>query len=163
MKIFKALIKIFFLSITFLFSNPDLKAQSGKYYVVDRAPWSQSGNETALNAVIGANNWTKVNYSASATTIFSTSNIFVMLEGSDDNINFINFMATNQSLIENWVFNGGYLFIKISDNYFFNNRYAPEGFTVPIGFANTILEKKFTRNVTLTPTGINTIGSTSKS
>jgi hypothetical protein len=145
------LIKISFFTILFTIINSSLFAQSGKYYLVDINPWGQTNTDNALNTVFGTNAWTKSDYSTiSATTIFSASNSFVMIEGGDGNQNFPTYMSTNQSTIENWVASGGELFIKVAPNY---------GSNIPIGFLSTIIiYPNFSANVSLTTEGINTIG-----
>jgi hypothetical protein len=145
------LIKISFFTILLTIINSSLFAQSGKYYLVDNNPWGQTNNDDALNTVFGTNAWTRSTYSATlASTIFSASNSFVMIEGGDGNTGFPAYMLANQSLIETWVSNGGYLLIKSAPNY---------GATIPIGFSSTnITYPSFANTVSLTTEGINTIG-----
>jgi hypothetical protein len=146
------LIKISFIIIVFTIINSTLFAQSGKYYLVDVDPWGMTTTDDALNTVFGSGTWTKTNYSTiSATTIFSASNSFVMIEGGDDNLDFPVYMSTNQSTIENWVTSGGVLLIKSAPNY--------GSSSIPLGFSSTqLIYPRYSITVSLTTEGINTIG-----
>jgi hypothetical protein len=70
-----------------------------------------------MDAVFGSGNWTQANFSTPAATIFQASTDFVMLEGSDYNSNLPGFVSANITVIENWVSNGGRLFINAGPNY----------------------------------------------
>jgi hypothetical protein len=114
---------------------------TNNYYVVDTDPWGQTFNQTAMNNVFGAGNWTQGNYSTAASTIFDPSVCFVMLEGGDFNANELNaFLSANLSLIETWVSNGGRLFINAAPN---------EGGNINLGFdGTTLIYPSFSSNVT---------------
>jgi hypothetical protein len=100
-------------------SNLFAQCTGGRYYVRDTEPWGQTSNVTAMNSTFGSGNWTQGTFSTSAATIFSSSNCFVMIEGSQNNSGFPAFMTTNQTLIENWVAAGGKLLINAAPNYNF--------------------------------------------
>nr|AUN35604.1 hypothetical protein [uncultured bacterium] len=116
----------------FLIFSHFAQGQCGKYLVFNSAPWGQTGDQSAMNAVFGAGGWTQATYNTSASTIFSASNCFVMLEGSEigNAITLNSFLSTNRTLIENWVNTGGRLFINAAPN---------EGGNINCGFNNTII------------------------
>jgi hypothetical protein len=122
----------YLLSVALLGSLGTVQAQcTNNYYVVDTNPWGQTFNQTAMTNVFGASNWTQANFSATASAIFDPSVCFVMLEGGDGNANELNaFLATNLTLIETWVSNGGRLFINSAPN---------EGGNINLGFDGTTL------------------------
>ncbi len=123
---------IYLLTVLVFIGVHDVQAQCGKYLVFNSAPWGQTGDQSAMNAVFGAGNWTQGTYNTSASTIFSASNCFVMLEGSEvgNAIPMNNFLSINRALIENWVTTGGRLFINAAPN---------EGGNINCGFNNTII------------------------
>ncbi|MBL7718730.1 MAG: T9SS type A sorting domain-containing protein [Flavipsychrobacter sp.] len=99
-----------------LFSSLAAQAQCGKYYVQDMDPWSSTSNQQAMDQVFGTGAWTQANYSTSVATVFSPSNCFVVLEGSDNNPALTSYITNNQAVIENWVAAGGRLFINSAPN-----------------------------------------------
>ncbi len=123
----------------------------GNYYVVDSNPWGTTNDITAMNNVFGAGNWTQGNFSTPAATIFSPSNNVVFLEGSDWNPNFPTFVSTNIALIENWVNNGGRLFMNAGPNYGSNQNW---------GFNNTVLNYAWYANSVTTTVPANQIFTT---
>ncbi|OJW84987.1 MAG: hypothetical protein BGO69_10620 [Bacteroidetes bacterium 46-16] len=96
---------------------PHYNASAGAYYVQDNNPWGQTTNQTCMTAVFGAGGWTLGSTSTPAATIFAPTTTFVMLEGSDGNSNMPNFINANITTIENWVSNGGRLFMNAAPNY----------------------------------------------
>ncbi|MEO6669680.1 MAG: T9SS type A sorting domain-containing protein [Ferruginibacter sp.] len=125
--------KLIYLVVVFVFmSLQAAQAQCGKYLIFNSAPWGQSDDQNAMNAVFGAGGWTQGTYATNPTTIFSASNCFVMLEGSES-INptaLKNFLLANNALIENWVAGGGRLFINAGPN---------EGGNITCGFGGTVI------------------------
>jgi hypothetical protein len=119
--------------------------------LVDFNPWNQINNQRALNTIFGAGNWNQSNYSTPASTIFNPSNSFVMIEGGDENSTFPSYISTNQTLIENWVSNGGKLLVKVAPNYW-------SGATFDLGFSGTQIVQNYIVSVSLTLQGISTIG-----
>lgn len=88
-----------------------------RFYIRDANPWSVNDNINALNAVFGANNYTVGNFAIAPASVFNANTQFVFLEGSDANALALNtFFTANQTLIENWVYNGGRLFINSAPN-----------------------------------------------
>lgn len=123
----------------------------GNYYVVDNNPWGTTNDITAMNNVFGAGNWTQGNFSTPAATIFSPSNNVVFLEGSDYNPNFATFVTTNITTIENWVSNGGRLFMNAGPNYGGNQNW---------GFSGTVLNYAYYANQVTTTVPANQIFTT---
>jgi hypothetical protein len=82
------------------------------------SPWGASSNETAMTTVFGAGNWSDLRYeTVSAATLFTTGNTFIYMEGSDSNADELeSFITVNVSLIQNWVSNGGSLFVNAAPN-----------------------------------------------
>lgn len=82
------------------------------------APWGENTNETAMDTVFGAGNWSDLRYETVApATLFSPTNTFIFMEGSDDNANELeSFLSSNQATLENWVSNGGSLLLNSAPN-----------------------------------------------
>lgn len=88
-----------------------------KYYITDTQPWGVPDNVTAMNAVFGVGNWIQGSFATPPGTIFAPGTQFVFIDGSDANAIAMNtFMTANQALIENWVTNGGRLFLNSAPN-----------------------------------------------
>lgn len=115
-----------------LISSGYVHGQCGKYLVLNNYPWGSSDDQVTMDAVFGVNGWTLASYSSSATSIFSPSNCFVMLEGSESGnpIALNSFLIANNALIENWVASGGRLFINAGPN---------EGGNITCGFSGTVI------------------------
>jgi hypothetical protein len=85
-------------------------------YMTDTAdPWGihdvPGSAEYAMNQAFGAGNWT-ADYGYT-TTPFNSNTKFIYLEGgAGDSADFFKFVASNLTTIENWVANGGHLFIN---------------------------------------------------
>jgi hypothetical protein len=122
----------YLIAMLFLIFSNSAGAQCGKYLVFNNSPWGQTGDQSAMNTVFGTGGWTQATYSTSATTIFSASNCFVMLEGSEigNVIPLSNLLILNHALIENWVSSGGRLFINAAPN---------EGGNINCGFGGTVI------------------------
>ncbi|KXK42861.1 MAG: fibronectin type III domain-containing protein [Bacteroidetes bacterium OLB11] len=103
-----------------------------KYYITNTEPWGIVDNEHQMDVVFGVGGWIYDDFSTpNLATIFSPNTQFVFLEGSDLNANALNqFMLLNGPLIENWVQNGGRLFLNAAPN---------EGGVQNWGFGGTIL------------------------
>ena len=82
------------------------------------SPWNQTTNETAMNTVFGSGNWSDLRYeTVNTASLFTVANSFIYMEGSDDNANELeSFITVNLSLVQNWVSNGGSLFINAAPN-----------------------------------------------
>ncbi len=105
-------------------------ASATPYYVQDVNPWGTTQNITCMNNVFGAGGWIQATFSTPAATIFAASTQFVMLEGSDQNSNMPTFVNNNITLIENWVNNGGRLFMNAAPNYGSNQTWGFSGTTL---------------------------------
>lgn len=81
------------------------------------APYPNA-NPTELDAVFGAGGWT-LNYyeTAVAASIFSDNTCYVYMEGGDGHTNLMEtFFIANQTTIEQWVYDGGSLFMNAAPN-----------------------------------------------
>ncbi|MBK7039448.1 MAG: hypothetical protein IPH46_02930 [Bacteroidetes bacterium] len=105
-------------TLTAVVSNANLGVQQGlKYYITNSPPWGSPSNVDEMNAVFGPGNWIPANFSANAASIFLPGTQFVFLEGSDGNATALNnFVTANLTLIQNWVFAGGRLFLNAAPN-----------------------------------------------
>ncbi|MBS1585058.1 MAG: T9SS type A sorting domain-containing protein [Bacteroidetes bacterium] len=103
---------------------------AGNWYIQDVNPWGSTTNVTAMNNVFGAGNWTQGNTSTPAATIFQASTNVVFLEGSDGNSNMPNFINANITTIQNWVSNGGRLFMNAAPNYGTSQNWGFSGTTL---------------------------------
>lgn len=108
-------LKLLALGLLFMLSHAN--AIGGAYYVQDSNPWGYTQNQTCMDAVFGPGNWTLGNYTTPAATIFAPTTTFVMMEGSQYNTALEGFVNTNIAAIENWVNNGGRLFINAAPWY----------------------------------------------
>jgi uncharacterized repeat protein (TIGR01451 family) len=82
------------------------------------APWGSVANETAMNRVFGANNWQDLRYeTVIPANVFSPATKFIYMEGSDNNaVELETFLGSNIVTIQNWVSNGGNLFLNAAPN-----------------------------------------------
>ncbi len=128
------------------------RTNAGVYYVQDVNPWGQTTNQTCMDAVFGAGNWTLANTGTPAATIFAPTTTFVMLEGSDGNSNMPNFINTNITTIENWVAAGGRLFMNAAPNYGGNQTWGFSSTTLNYpSYANTVTTTVPTNDIFLGP------------
>lgn len=81
------------------------------------APYPDA-NPTGLDAVFGAGGWTLNFYeTAVAAAIFDDNTCYVYMEGGDGHTDLMeNFFNANQTLIEQWVYDGGSLFMNAAPN-----------------------------------------------
>lgn len=123
--------RLYLLSIVFVLSFTGLNATP--WYVVTSDPWGSTTNQANMDSAFGVGNWQQATYaSANVATIFSAGTPVVFLEGSDGNALFLDsFLNNNIAVIENWVFNGGRLFINAAPN---------TGGNINLGFGNTSLQ-----------------------
>ncbi len=106
-------------------------ANAGNYYLRNIDPWGSTQNQTCMDAVFGAGNWTQGTYSTPAATVFAPGIAFVMMEGSENNDTYLeSYMLANQATIENWVNNGGRLFINAAPWYTNNQNWGFSGTTL---------------------------------
>ena len=82
------------------------------------APWGSLSNETAMNRVFGTNNWQDLRYeTVNVNTLLSPLSTFIYMEGSDsDATEMETFLNANINAIQNWVSNGGNLFLNAAPN-----------------------------------------------
>ncbi|MCZ2140497.1 MAG: gliding motility-associated C-terminal domain-containing protein [Bacteroidia bacterium] len=89
-----------------------------KYYITDQQPWGVTSNVDEMNAVFGIGNWIQASFSNPApATIFAPGTQLVFIDGGDMNgIACDNYITANIALIENWVNQGGQLFLNAAPN-----------------------------------------------
>ncbi len=112
-----------------------------------KAPWSvdstdPGSNEAAMDTAFGSGNWGDLRFeTVDANSLFSSAYTFIFLEGGDTNANSMeSFLTDNQTLIQNWVSNGGSLFLNAAPN---------EGYGMDFGFGislNYIQEDELTHS-----------------
>ncbi len=84
-----------------------------RYLLQDVNPWGTAHNTTAMNSVFGASGYSSVGYSTPAASIFNSNTCFVFMEGSRDNCSAFNsYINANLTTIQNWVADGGSLYIN---------------------------------------------------
>ena len=109
--------------------------------------WYTTNNDQAMNTVFGNGNWTK---SAGFTTALLTDAKFLFLDGGDDNsAQLASFLASNQTLLTNFVANGGRLYINDAPNL------GPASFS--LGFGVTLNWNNYTdasSTATVTAAGV---------
>lgn len=118
--------------IVLLFSGDLFAGLANNYYVRSKDPWGDSSNNAAMDSVFGSN-WLLVDYTYDSAWLFDPGTQFIFMEGSDSNFNYLDhFLAThpNDSLMEDWVYNGGRLFINVSPTV---------GQDINLGFDTTIV------------------------
>lgn len=77
-------------------------------------PWGNLTNDTAMDTTFGAGSWSKFN--GFSLSVFDNAS-FVFLDGSDSQATQLSsFIASNKTAIENYVFNGGRLFLNAAPN-----------------------------------------------
>ena len=100
-------------------------------------PWTWcpvlNTNITEMDNVFGVGGWNSGYFtSVDPAVAFGPTSKFVFLEGGDDHaIELKNFLITNITTIENWVYNGGSLFLNAAPN---------EGGDINFGFDGTTLD-----------------------
>jgi hypothetical protein len=94
-------------------------------------PWGSDDDEVALTTVFGANWQTNFYETVNPAALFSPSNTFIFMEGSDDNANAMaTFLNNNLAAMQNWVSNGGSLFLNAAPN---------QGGNINFGFGVTLI------------------------
>lgn len=94
-----------------------LRADIDEPWCCGWAPYPDA-NPSGFDYVFGSGGWNLAFYEyASAASIFSANTCYVYLEGGDGHTDEMEaFFDANQSLIEDWVFNGGSLFLNAAPN-----------------------------------------------
>ncbi len=149
------LTRLFALIFILLSFNFNLIGQctGGRFYIKDSDPWGQTNNNTALDVKFGSGNYSIVNSSANPAAIFNGSTCFVFIEGANNNSFFPSYFNSNQTLIENWVANGGRLFLNVAPNGY-------GGISINAGFGGVFFNNAvYSNSVTLSAQGISIINS----
>lgn len=96
------------------------------------APWGGTTNESIMDSVFGATNWMDLRYETLVPQdLFSGNTNVIFMEGSDSNADELEaFLASNQTLLENWVEAGGCLLLNAAPN---------EGNGMSYGFGGVVL------------------------
>jgi C1A family cysteine protease len=109
-----------------------LSAVSGIVYLRSTVsiPWGRTDNEGALDRVFGSGNWRDLRYeTVNVPSLLTSESTLIFMEGGDENTSEMNlFVATNLTALQNWVADGGTLFINSAPN---------EGVSVDFGFGVT--------------------------
>lgn len=121
----------------FVYSRANQTTDSARYYVRSSIgePWTQTNqysNVGIMNSVFGLDAWTQAYFeSANVEQMFSDQSSLVFMDGGDDGASvFQEFLNEHKALIEDWVENGGRLFLNAAPNV---------GGNINLGFDNTIL------------------------
>ncbi len=85
---------------------------------VEPNPWGLTGHRDAMDAVFGSGAWDDVSYETTpAIDVFDANHSFIYMEGGNVSTNeLLAYLSANQSTIENWVSNGGSLFLNFASN-----------------------------------------------
>jgi len=107
-------------------------------------PWQGNAgdgpNDTAMDTALGASNWQEAWFeTVDPNSLFSPSVRFIFMDGSDfGTVALENFIAANETAMENWVSQGGSLFLDAAPNQ------GPTTFTYD---GNTFTRNNFSANV----------------
>ncbi|RYX83421.1 hypothetical protein EON83_14625 [bacterium] len=96
------------------------------------APWGVNTNETAMDRVFGAGQWSDARYeTTNVASLLSPNTSFIYMEGSDKNADELEtFLTANKAAIELWVSSGGSLLLNAAPN---------EGDGMDLGFGGVSL------------------------
>lgn len=135
----KKLLLSTFVLISLLTSVQTAFSQATEKYYLRRTPpepwtWAPilNTNITEMDNVFGIGGWNSGYYSTvDPDVVFSDNTCFVFMEGGDDHaIDMKNFIDANITLIEDWVTNGGNLFLNAAPN---------EGVDINCGFGGIVI------------------------
>ena len=134
-----------FVLITLFISDQNLFAQATESWYIRRTPpepwtWAPilNSNMTEMDEVFGVDEWHSAYFDeVDPIEAFGPSSCFIFLEGGDDHADELNvFLSDNITLIEDWVFAGGSLFLNAAPN---------EGGNIDFGFDGvTLIYPSFT-------------------
>jgi hypothetical protein len=128
--------------IPFIFLALNCEAQV-KYYLHAQVgqPWGSTSNLTCMNSAFGVGAWTQAQYeTVNVNALFQPSVCFIFMEGSDNNaVPLNNFLSANGVAMQNWVANGGKLYLNAAPN---------SGGNINIGFGGVILNYPSYTNTT---------------
>ncbi len=136
--------------VSFMLTTDQLFGQSEKWYLrrTPPEPWTWAPilntNITEMDNVFGVGGWNSGYFSTvDPTDVFDENTCFVFIEGGDDHAIPMNtFVSANITLIEDWVFNGGNLFMNAAPNY---------GGDIDAGFGGVVINyPDYTSNVVAT-------------
>lgn len=95
------------------------------------APWGESTNEAAMDAVFGSGNWDDLRMADGAGPFTPGVHDFIFLEGGDGTaVELANYLDTHRAAIENYVAAGGRLLLNSAPN---------EGGNIDYGFGGVAL------------------------
>jgi hypothetical protein len=121
-----------------LFCFISVKSQQVKYYINSQVgqPWGSSSNINCMNTAFGVGIWQQSYFEVvNVNALFQPSVCFIYMDGSDNNANaFNNFIAANGAALQNWVFNGGRLYMNAAPN---------QGGNINLGFGGMALNYSF--------------------
>ena len=85
---------------------------------VEPNPWGLTGHRDAMDAVFGSGAWDDVSYETTpAIDVFDANHSFIYMEGGQGSTTeLLAYLSANQGTIEDWVSNGGSLFINFASN-----------------------------------------------
>lgn len=107
------------------------------------APWGQTTNEAAMDAVFGAGLWTNTTMAAdpAGAATFVPANTVVFLDGSDRNALELNtYLGVNLPVIEAWVAAGGKLLLNSAPNQGANINFGFGGLTLTYPATSSIVD-----------------------
>ncbi len=135
--------------INLAISSSQIFAQATESWYIRRTPpepwtWAPilNTNITEMDEVFGVDEWHSAYFDdVDPIEAFGPSSCFIFLEGGDDHADELNaFLSDNISLIEDWVFAGGSLFLNAAPN---------EGGNIDFGFGGvTLIYPSFTNTGT---------------
>jgi hypothetical protein len=117
-----------------LFCFISVKSQQVKYYINSQVgqPWNSNSNINCMNSAFGAGMWVQSYFeTVNINALLQPSVCFIYMDGSDNNANaFNNFIALNGVALQNWVSNGGHLYMNAAPN---------QGGNINLGFGGIVL------------------------
>lgn len=119
-------------SSTFTVNTPGAGANYGIYIrEQNKNPWSQTDNEAALDTVFSDGDWETVYFETVDIDSILVPGNLIIIDGSDSGaIELATFLSANITKLEDWVANGGALFLNCAPN---------EGGDVDFGFNGTTM------------------------
>lgn len=106
------------------------------------SPWNSTSNEAIMDSVFGADYWEDLRYEeVDPYNLFSGYHNLIYMEGSDTNADELEaFLATNQTLLEEWVGYGGCLLLNAAPNEGDGMSFGFDGVTLTYpGFVSTTM------------------------
>ena len=121
-----------FILVCFAFNSNKANSQTSAAYLSNTTqPWNQNSIVQAMNTIYPSDYTHYFYNSYNANDIFVPGRKLVFIEGGNsDTSSLINVLTTHQTLIENWVSNGGVLFLSAATNESFPNDTFDIGFGI---------------------------------